>query len=91
MVSRCLLGQKLVPEPSTRAARGIGAEIAKAALAAVSKVVAPDAVRKALGTKENLFVTELDVTNEDQVNAAVRTAVHRFESIDVLVNNAGYG
>ena len=48
-------------------------------------------MRKALGTKENLFVTELDVTNEDQVNAAVRTAVHRFERIDVLVNNAGYG
>lgn len=33
----------------------------------------------------------LDVTNEAQINEAVRQAVSRFGSIDVLVNNAGYG
>jgi NAD(P)-dependent dehydrogenase (short-subunit alcohol dehydrogenase family) len=79
----------------TGAARGIGSEIAKAALAAGNRVVAtgrsPEAVRKALGTGGNLFVTGLDVTNEDQVGKAVKTAVERFERIDVLVNNAGYG
>jgi NADP-dependent 3-hydroxy acid dehydrogenase YdfG len=70
----------------TGAASGIGSEIAKAALAAGNKVVAtgrrPEAVRKALGTTENLFVTELDVTNEDQVNTAVKTAVEHFERIE---------
>ncbi|HXW91265.1 MAG TPA: oxidoreductase [Terriglobales bacterium] len=79
----------------TGATRGIGSEIAKAALAAGDKVVAtgrnPEAVRKALGTTEYLFVTALDVTNEDQVETAIRTAVERFGGIDVLVNNAGYG
>jgi NAD(P)-dependent dehydrogenase (short-subunit alcohol dehydrogenase family) len=33
----------------------------------------------------------LDVTNDDQVTAAVRAAEERFGSVDVLVNNAGYG
>ncbi|MBG6239134.1 NAD(P)-dependent dehydrogenase (short-subunit alcohol dehydrogenase family) [Mycetocola sp. CAN_C7] len=33
----------------------------------------------------------LDVTNQAQVTAAVRAAEERFGSIDVLVNNAGYG
>jgi NAD(P)-dependent dehydrogenase (short-subunit alcohol dehydrogenase family) len=33
----------------------------------------------------------LDVTQGDQVAAAVRAATERFGAIDVLVNNAGYG
>src|SRR3954452_3374561 len=33
----------------------------------------------------------LDVTNDDQVAAAVAAAEERFGGIDVLVNNAGYG
>jgi NAD(P)-dependent dehydrogenase (short-subunit alcohol dehydrogenase family) len=34
---------------------------------------------------------ELDVTEAEQARAAVLAAVARFGSIDVLVNNAGYG
>src|SRR4051812_22308760 len=34
---------------------------------------------------------DLDVTDEAQITAAVRTAEERFGAIDVLVNNAGYG
>ena len=33
----------------------------------------------------------LDVTDQTQVGAAVQQAEERFGSVDVLVNNAGYG
>ena len=33
----------------------------------------------------------LDVTDDDQITAAVRAAEDRFGGVDVLVNNAGYG
>lgn len=35
--------------------------------------------------------TKLDVTDRAQVDGAVKDALARFERIDVLVNNAGYG
>ncbi|KLU54982.1 short-chain dehydrogenase [Paenibacillus sp. VT-400] len=79
----------------TGATRGMGAEIAKVALAAGEQVVATgrkkDAVIHALGNAENLLPLALDVTDENQIKVAVKTAIDRFGRIDVLVNNAGYG
>lgn len=38
-----------------------------------------------------LLPLALDVTDRDAATAAVRTTVERFGSLDVVVNNAGYG
>src|SRR5256712_162592 len=75
------------------AARGMGVDSAKAALAAGHTVVAtgraPDALAKAVGESDDLLVVKLDVTNGADAEAAARAAVDRFGRIDVLVNNAG--
>jgi NAD(P)-dependent dehydrogenase (short-subunit alcohol dehydrogenase family) len=77
----------------TGAGRGMGVDIAKAALAAGHAVVATgrntDAVRKAVGESDDLLVVELDVTRPDAAEATVAAAVKRFGRLDVLVNNAG--
>ena len=77
----------------TGAGRGMGVDIAKAALAAGNAVVAtgrnPDGVTKAVGHGDDLLVVPLDITRPEQAEAAVQAAVDRFGRIDVLVNNAG--
>ena len=77
----------------TGAGRGMGVDIARAALAAGHSVVATgrntDAVSRALGTADGLLVVKLDVTSLSDAEAAARAAVERFGRIDVLVNNAG--
>ena len=76
----------------TGAGRGMGADIAKAALAAGHNVVAtgrnPDAVSAALGDSDRLLAVRLDVTSVQDAEAAVQAAVERFGGIDVLINNA---
>jgi NAD(P)-dependent dehydrogenase (short-subunit alcohol dehydrogenase family) len=76
----------------TGAGRGMGVDIAKAALAAGNKVVAtgrnPDKVIKALGESTDLLVAKLDITQPADAESAVQEAVARFNRIDVLVNNA---
>jgi NAD(P)-dependent dehydrogenase (short-subunit alcohol dehydrogenase family) len=76
----------------TGAGRGMGADFARAALAAGHNVVAtgrnPDAVADALGEADELLVAKLDVTSAQDAQAAVAAAVERFGGIDVLVNNA---
>ena len=77
----------------TGAGRGLGVDIAKAALAAGHAVVAtgrnPDKVARAVGQNENLLAVKLDVTNPAAATAVIAAAVDRFGRIDVLVNNAG--
>jgi len=77
----------------TGAGRGMGTDIAKAALAAGHAVVAtgrnPGKVTRALGASEDLLAVQLDVTDPASATAAVAAAIDRFGRIDVLVNNAG--
>src|SRR5215210_2541331 len=78
----------------TGAGRGMGVDIAKAALAAGNAVVAtgrrPEAVERALGgDQDDVLVVKLDVTSPADAQAAVQAAVERLGRIDVLVNNAG--
>lgn len=76
----------------TGAGRGMGVDIAKAALASGHAVVATgrdsNAVAKALGASNDLLVLKLDVTRSEDAEAAAKAAVDRFGRIDVLVNNA---
>ncbi|HVL99225.1 MAG TPA: SDR family oxidoreductase [Egibacteraceae bacterium] len=77
----------------TGAGRGMGVDIAKAALNTGHAVVATarDAtkVTEALGQHEDLLAVPLDITDADNAKAATDAALERFGRIDVLVNNAG--
>lgn len=80
----------------TGASRGLGAQIAKAAIRAGNRVVATSRRREALvetlgPDSDQLSNLELDVTSAGEARAAVQAALSRFGAIDVLVNNARYG
>jgi NAD(P)-dependent dehydrogenase (short-subunit alcohol dehydrogenase family) len=76
----------------TGAGRGMGVDIAKAALNAGHKVVATgrntDKMAEALGNSVNLLIVKLDITRRADAVSAVKAAVDKFDRIDVLVNNA---
>jgi NAD(P)-dependent dehydrogenase (short-subunit alcohol dehydrogenase family) len=80
----------------TGCSTGFGRELAKLVLArgwrAVVTARDPSKVADiAEGHGGNALVLPLDVTNREQIDAAVAKTMERFGQIDVLVNNAGYG
>ncbi|SDG84277.1 oxidoreductase [Microbacterium pygmaeum] len=80
----------------TGASRGLGLALANAVLERGDNVVLGARDTASLETviaahPQNALVVPLDVTREDGIAHAVESARERFGSIDVLVNNAGYG
>ncbi|MFI6861729.1 SDR family NAD(P)-dependent oxidoreductase [Streptomyces sp. NPDC050421] len=79
----------------TGASRGLGLQIARAALEGGDTVVIaarnPDSLPDDLKRSERVFGIALDVTRSEDIPRAVKAAVDRFGGIDVLVNNAGRG
>ncbi|WP_426569934.1 SDR family NAD(P)-dependent oxidoreductase [Streptomyces canus] len=79
----------------TGASRGLGAEIARAALKDGNNVVVavrnPERIPEDLKASDTVFPVALDVTDNDSIPTAVAAALERFGRIDVLVNNAGRG
>jgi NAD(P)-dependent dehydrogenase (short-subunit alcohol dehydrogenase family) len=76
----------------TGAVRGMGADFARAVLAAGHALVAtgrdPSRLTTLFGPSDDLLAVKLDVTRPADAEAAVKAAVERFGRIDVLVNNA---
>lgn len=80
----------------TGCSTGLGRALAEAVIAAGHQAVvtARDAARVADLVDvdpDRVLALPLDVTDPEQVSAAVAQADERFSGVDVLVNNAGYG
>src|SRR6201981_1548914 len=80
----------------TGSSRGLGRAIVEAGLLAGNEVLATARDIESLrelseryGDQVKLF--ELDVTDESSAAGAVKTAIDAFGSLDVVINNAGYG
>jgi short-subunit dehydrogenase len=79
----------------TGASSGIGEATSRAAAHAGARVVLlarrQDRIEKIAAELDNALAIRCDVTDKDQMNAAVHDAVEKFGRIDVLINNAGQG
>ncbi len=79
----------------TGAASGIGLETARQFLAEGAKVIIADLnLEKLINAKKNLnspntFISQCDVSREEDVIRTVKIAKDQFHRLDVVVNNAG--
>ena len=80
----------------TGCSTGLGRALAHAVLSRGDNAIV---TARSVGTLDDLvqqhpdtaLAIELDVTDPEQISAAVSRGTERFSGIDVLVNNAGYG
>jgi NAD(P)-dependent dehydrogenase (short-subunit alcohol dehydrogenase family) len=81
----------------TGASKGLGLSLVKQLLSAGYNVAATsrtaDSLSKAVGSgeTEKFLPLEVSITIEQSVKEAVQKTIEKFGTIDVVVNNAGYG
>jgi NAD(P)-dependent dehydrogenase (short-subunit alcohol dehydrogenase family) len=79
----------------TGASKGLGLALIKKLVhdgyrvAATSRNI--DELNKEVGSSANFLPLGVDITNENSVRASITETVKKFGTIDVVVNNAGYG
>lgn len=80
----------------TGASSGMGAATTKKAIAKGAKVVIGarneeklKAIAESTENPENVIYQKTDVTNLDDVKSLVKTAVDKFNKVDIIYNNAG--
>ncbi len=80
----------------TGASKGLGLALVKKLLSSGYRVAATsrnvnDLQQAVIAGREVFLPLSVDLTNENSVENAIRETVTHFGSIDVVVNNAGYG
>mgnify|MGYP001218242705 FL=1 len=73
----------------TGASRGVGFEICKQLAVKGHKVIALSRNIKPLRSIENVYPYSVDLSIKSQVNGFVKEVAANFNTIDVLINNAG--
>jgi len=80
----------------TGAARGMGAAYTRGFLAEGARVVATDrhwtgveAFRDELSASDRSLALDMDLTSDEQIDAAYAATLEKFGAVDALVNNAG--
>lgn len=79
----------------TGASKGFGLELVQQLLAKGEKVAATSRnkseLEKLVSANENFLPLEMNLTDENNVKLAISQTIQKFGSLDVVVNNAGYG
>ena len=79
----------------TGASKGFGLELVQQLLAKGEKVAATtrnkSELEKSVPANENFLPLEMDIVNESSVQSAIAQTIEKFNSLDVVINNAGYG
>jgi short-subunit dehydrogenase len=81
----------------TGASQGLGLSLVKQLLSAGYRVAATSRsaseMQKVIGSKDSIHFLplEVDLTNPDAIHDSIERTVAAFGTIDVIVNNAGYG
>lgn len=81
----------------TGASKGLGLALAKKLLEEGYQVAATSrsrvSLQNAVGSQygENFLPLEVDLTNASSVAASIKQTYNKFDRLDVVVNNAGYG
>lgn len=79
----------------TGASKGLGLALVMQLLKSGYKVAATsrtaDDLEKEVGSNDNFLPLGVDIVNEESVRSSISQAINKFGTIDVVVNNAGYG